>query len=83
MRRHSIMAGVELRGAEVGQFAVAGRQPGVVIERPADVGEAGEETSMVAEELQDILHRQVRAGKTLIECADLFRGLFRLNEGNT
>jgi hypothetical protein len=77
------MAGVELRGPEIGEFTVAGRQMRSLIQRTDDMDEGGEKIGIVAEEFHDVHHRQIGSGKTLVQDA-YFRGRgFGLDQWDT
>lgn len=73
------MAGIDLRGPQIREFAVARGQSRIVIERATYVGQPGKETGMVPEQFYDVHHWNVGTRKTRIERTDLFRGLFRFN----
>jgi hypothetical protein len=80
---NSIMAGVELRGPEIGEFTVAGNRSGVLYSALTLCDEGGEKIGIVAEEFHDAHHRQIGSGKTLVQGTYFCRCSFRLDQWDT
>lgn len=77
------MAEVDLRGAQIGEFAITRCEMRIAVERLGDVNETFEDAGIGAKDLEDIEQRKAEILHLLILSTDFRRSIFRFDQGNT